>query len=84
MSTNSILFFGEIRKESQFFWIEKYILLVNIWSVTCFIWPASVAHLDARPTGDQELAVSISAGYATFFRGNLIMKYILRSFFPFR
>ena len=32
--------------------------------------PASVAQLDARPTGDQEVAGSIPAGPATFFRGN--------------
>ena len=31
---------------------------------------ASVAQLDARPTGDQEAAGSIPAGSATFFRGD--------------
>ena len=31
--------------------------------------PASVAHLDARPTGDQEVAGSTPAKLATFFRG---------------
>ena len=35
---------------------------------------ASVAQLDARPTGDQEVAGSTPAGSATFFRGDLIMK----------
>ena len=44
----------------------------------------SVAQLDARPTGDQEAAGSSPAGLATFFRGDLIMKYFLRSFSPFR
>ena len=37
---------------------------------------ASMAQLDARPTGDQEVA--------TFFRGDLIIKYVLRSFSSFR
>ena len=31
---------------------------------------ASVAHLDAHPTGDQEVAGSTPAGSATFFRGD--------------
>ena len=43
-----------------------------------------MAQLDARPTGDQEVAGSTPAGSATFFRGDLIMKYFLRSFSPFR
>ena len=48
------------------------------------IRPASVAQLDARPTGDQEVAGSTPAGSATFFRGDLIMKYFLWSFSSFR
>ena len=44
------------------------------------MWPASVAQLDVRLTGDQEVADSTPAGSATFFRGDLIMKYFLRSF----
>ena len=32
--------------------------------------PASVAQLDARPTGDQKVAGSTPAGSATFFRGD--------------
>ena len=44
---------------------------------------ASVAQLDVRPTGDQEVAGSTPTGSATFFRGDLIMKYFLRSFSPF-
>ena len=35
------------------------------------------------PTGDQEVAGLIPTGSATFFHGDLIMKYFLRSFFPF-
>ena len=31
--------------------------------------------LDARPTGDQEVAGSTTAESATFFRGDVIMKY---------
>ena len=46
------------------------------------IQPASVVQLDARPTGDQEVTGSTPAGSATFFRGDFIMKYFLRSFSP--
>ena len=53
-------------------------------SVMVSLQPASVAQLDARLTGDQEVASSTLAGSATFFRGDLIMKYFLRSFSPFR
>ena len=44
--------------------------------------PASVAQLDARLTGDQEVEVagSIPARLAKFFRGDLTMKYFLLSF----
>ena len=41
--------------------------------------PASEAQLDARATGDQEVAGSTPAESATF-----IMKYFLQSFSPFR
>ena len=44
----------------------------------------SVAQLDGHPTGDQEVAGSNPAGSATFFHGDLIMKYFLQSFSPFR
>ena len=46
--------------------------------------PALVAQLDAGPTGNQEVAGSTPARSAIFFRGDLIMKYFLRSFSPFR
>ena len=53
--------------------------------------PASVAQLDARPTGDQEIAGSTPAGSPTFFCGpgsisscRLVMKHFLRVFSPFR
>ena len=35
-------------------------------------------------TGDQEVAGSTPDGSATFFPGDLTMKYFLRSFSPFR
>ena len=44
---------------------------------------AVVAQLDAPPTGDQEVAGLTPAGSATFFHGDLIMKYFLWSFSPF-
>ena len=40
--------------------------------------------LDARPTGDQKVACSTPARSETFFRGDLMTKYFLRSFSPFR
>ena len=46
--------------------------------------PASVAQLDADPTGDQEVVGWTYAESATFFRGDLIMKYFLCSLSPFR
>ena len=35
-----------------------------------FFWPASVAQLDARPTGDQEVAGLNPVWSATFFCGD--------------
>ena len=43
-----------------------------------------VAQLDVHLTGDQEVAGSTLAGSATFFRRDLIVKYFLPSFSPFR
>ena len=43
---------------------------------------ASVAQLDEHLTGDQEVVGSTPSGSATFFGGDLIMKYFLRSFSP--
>ena len=43
-----------------------------------------MAQLDALPTGDQEVAGSTLTESATFFHGDLIMKYFLPSFSPFR
>ena len=42
--------------------------------------PASVAQLDARLTGDQEVVSLTSDGSATFFCGDLIMTFFLQSF----
>ena len=44
---------------------------------------ALVAQLDAFPTCDLEVAGLTPAGLATFFSGDLIMKYFLWSFSPF-
>ena len=46
--------------------------------------PASMAQLDAHPTDDQEVAGSNPARLATFFHGDLIMKFFPWSFSPFR
>ena len=48
------------------------------------LMPASVAQLDARPTGDQEVAGSTPAEVGNILSWRLIMKYFLRSFSPFR
>ena len=45
--------------------------------------PASVAQLDARPTGDQVVAGSTPAEVSNILSWRLIMKYFLRSFSPF-
>ena len=38
---------------------------------------------DVNPTGHREIAGSMLAESATFFHGNLTMKYFLQSFSPF-
>ena len=43
-----------------------------------------MAQLDARLTGDQEVAGSTSAEVGNILSWRLIMKYFLRSFYPFR
>ena len=70
MSTNNICFYKEADK--------------SMWAVIWTLQPASMAQLDARPTGDQEVGGLTPAGLATFFHGDLIMKYFLGSFSPFR
>ena len=45
---------------------------------------ASVAQLDVRPTGDQEVAGSTPAKVGNILLRRLIMKYFLRPFSPFR
>ena len=52
---------------------------------TCMLQtePASVAQLDARPTGNQEHAGLTSAEVGNILSWILIMKYFLRSFSPF-
>ena len=46
--------------------------LSPVLALSCLlnIWPASVAQLDARPTGDQEVVVQPPPRSATFFRGD--------------
>ena len=46
--------------------------------------PALVARLDARPTGDQEVAGSTPAKVGNILWWRLIMKYFLWSLSPFR
>ena len=46
--------------------------------------PASVAQLDACPTGDQEVAVLTPTEVGNILSWKLIVKYFLRSFSPFR
>ena len=45
--------------------------------------PASVAQLDACPTGDQKVAGSTPAEVGNILSWRLIMKYFLQSFSPF-
>ena len=46
--------------------------------------PSSVTQTDARLTGEQGVAGSISAGSGNILSWRLIMKHFLRPFFPFR
>ena len=52
----------------------------KIWDFIYPNSPASVAQLDARPTGDQEVAGSTLGNVPSW---RLIKKYFLRSFSPF-
>ena len=65
---------------------------INIITTLCLRLPTKHFHgeeeenlsqLDARPTGDQEVASSTPAMSAKFFHGDLIVKYFLKSFSPF-
>ena len=44
------------------------------------LWPVSVAQSEAHPTGDQEVAGSIPAGYGNIYSWRLIKKYFPQSF----
>ena len=59
MSTHHICFNGEIR--------TNYTRIITKYSSSQL---GSVAQMDARLTGDQEVAGSTPAGSATFFHGN--------------
>ena len=52
-------------------------------NVTLEVRPASVAQLDARPTGDQKFEGSTSARSTTFFRGDSIMNIFYGHSLPF-
>ena len=58
--------------------------ILNSFQVKERTQPTSVAQLDARPTGDQEVAGSTPAKVGNILLWRLIMKYFLRSFSPFR
>ena len=66
--------------EPVFIW-ARYIM-DKVWFSEGFV--GVVAQLHVCPTGDLEVAGLTPAGLATFFRGDLIMKYFLQSFSPFR
>ena len=57
-------------------------IYIYVLSYMCYV-PASVAQLDAHPTGDQEVAGSTPARLATFFRwdwsGNIFYGHSLPS-----
>ena len=53
--------------------LKQYLLQCYHFRIVVHIpatMPASVAQLDARPAGDQEVAGSTPAGTAKFFRGD--------------
>ena len=50
--------------------MEKIRKISPVCHTVTSLWPASVAQMDARPTGDHEVAGSIPARSATFFRGD--------------
>ena len=62
---------------------NKYALTVMLLLLHFKFMPASVAQLDARPTGDQEVPGSTPAEVGNILSWRLIMKYFLRSFSPF-
>ena len=65
--------------------VKMYMIQIEICAqVSNHSSPASVAQLDARPTGDQEVAGSTPAEVGNILSWRLIMKYFLRSFSPFR
>ena len=62
---------------------EKYLYFSYFTTKTYVVELASVAQLDARPTGDQEVAGSNPAKVGNILSWRLIMKYFLLSFSPF-
>ena len=64
----------------MYFWCSS----LYVYSPKYEHFSASVAQLDARPTGHQEVAGSTPAEVGSILSWKLIMKYFLRSFSPFR
>ena len=56
----------------------------STFHISTTIRPASVAQLDARLTGDQEVAGSTPAEVGNILSWRLILKYFLQSFSSFR
>ena len=63
--------------------VSVYRPMISIYTSNISILLASVAQLDARPTGDQEI-VGSTPTVGNILSWRLIMKYFLRSFSPFR
>ena len=73
-----------LEKLLTFFFSKNTYELDIVLTRTVNILLASVAQLDAHPTGDQEVAGSTPAEVGNILLWRLIMKYFLRSFSPFR
>ena len=83
---SAALYYWSLIKHGKPFFLKGNFILISMYiPISSRVQvPTSVAQMDARPTSDQEVAGSTPAGSATFFRGDLIVKYFLRSFSPFR
>ena len=62
--------------------VSVYRRMISIYTSNISILLASVAQLDARPTGDQEI-VGSTPTVGNILSLRLIMKYFLCSFSPF-
>ena len=66
---------GKVREIKKFGYVEKNLRILKFEGEL-----ASVDQLEAPSTGDQEVVGLTPTESATFFHGDLIMKYFLRSF----